>query len=52
MNDRTCDTCMYKAAESVDGDGERIVDCEINELQMYSPWSDECKHWEKAIDED
>lgn len=49
--ERNCDTCAHKAAESVDVDGGRIVDCEINELQMYSPFADECKHWERAIGE-
>jgi len=51
MTEKTCDTCAHKAEESLDGDGNRIVDCDINEFQMYSPWVDECKHWEKALDE-
>jgi len=42
-----CDTCAHKSAESVDNDGNRIVDCDINDLQMYSPLVDECIHWEK-----
>ena len=52
MTEKSCDTCAYKSAESVDDNGERIVDCEINELQMYSPFADECKHWEKALGEE
>ena len=52
MKEKSCDTCAHKAAESVDRDGSRIVDCDANELQMYSPWVDGCKHWEKAVDED
>lgn len=52
MTERSCDTCAHRSAESVDADGGRIVDCDANELQMYSPWSDECVHWEKARDEE
>ena len=52
MTEKSCDTCEHKSAESVDADGSRMVDCEINDLQMYSPWVDECKHWERASDED
>ncbi len=52
MTEKTCDTCAHKAAESEDQDGNRIVDCDINDFQMYSPWSDDCKHWEKALGED
>lgn len=48
--EKSCDTCAYKAAESEDADGNRIVDCDINELQMYSPYAEECKHWEKRIE--
>ena len=50
MIEKNCDNCAYKAAESKDEDGNRIVDCEINEFQMYSPFAEECKHWEKATD--
>lgn len=50
--EKSCDTCAHKSAESVDENGDRIVDCEINELQMYSPFAEDCKHWEKALDED
>lgn len=51
--EKNCDTCIHKSAETVDQDGEtRMVDCDINELQMYSPWAEECKHWERALDED
>lgn len=54
MKEKSCDTCAHKRAETVDPsvpDGEegRMVDCDENELQMYSPWVDECKHWEKPI---
>ena len=52
MKEKSCDTCIHKSAESVDPDGERIVDCDINDFQMYSPWVDECKHWEKELDEE
>jgi len=56
MKDMSCGTCAHKSAETVDPsvtEGEaRMVDCELNELQMYSPWADECKHWEKAVGED
>ena len=43
--ERNCDNCAYKVDESVDGNGERIIDCEANECQMYAPWAPECKHW-------
>lgn len=49
MMEKTCDTCMHKADESEDMMGNRIVDCELNELQLYAPFADECKHWEKAL---
>lgn len=45
--ERNCDTCEHKQAESRDENGDRIVDCDENELQMYSPFADECVHWEK-----
>ena len=55
MKEKSCSTCMHKSAESIDPsitEGEnRIVDCDVNELQMYSPWVDDCKHWEEAVDE-
>jgi hypothetical protein len=47
-----CDTCIYKAAESVDENGNRIVDCEINEYQLYAPLVDECVHYSKRIQAD
>ena len=47
--EKSCDTCAYNGAESEDADGNRIVDCDINEFQMYSPFAEECKHWEKRI---
>ena len=51
MADKSCDTCAHKSAESVDENDERIVDCDINDFQMYSPWVSECKHWERCDDE-
>ena len=51
MTEKNCGTCAHKSAESKDEDGKRIVDCDINEFQMYSPWADGCKHWEKAVDD-
>ena len=47
--EKTCDTCIHKTDESKDEEGNRLVDCEINEYQMYAPFADECKHWERAI---
>lgn len=51
MTDKNCDTCAHKGMESKDMDGNRIIDCEANLLQMFSPFADECKHWEKALEE-
>ena len=56
MVEKNCGTCAHRAAETIDpgipeGEENRMVDCDANELQMYSPWVDECKHWEKALDE-
>lgn len=51
MVERSCDTCVHKSDETVDVDGSRMVDCDVNELQMYSPWVDECKHWERIADD-
>lgn len=48
--EKNCDTCEHKSAESEDADGNRIVDCDINEYQMYSPWAEECVHWDKALE--
>ena len=50
--EKNCDTCANKNAESVDENGGRIVDCAVNELQMYSTFAEECKHWEKALGEE
>ena len=44
-----CGTCEHAAAMTVDDDGNRLVDCSANELQMYSPYATECKHWEKTF---
>lgn len=49
--DRTCDTCAHKEMDSKDADGNRIVECGINEFQIFSPFAEECKHWEKAVGE-
>ncbi len=51
MSGKSCDTCIHKEAESKDEEGNRIVDCEINEYQMYAPFAEECVHWERALDE-
>lgn len=48
MEERSCENCAHKAAESRDEEGNRIVDCDINEFQMYSPYAEECVHWDKA----
>ena len=45
-----CDTCVHKEAESVDDDGNRIVDCDINIYQMYAPLVEECKHHQAGVD--
>lgn len=47
-----CDTCAHKVAESVDPDGNRIVDCEANEYQLYAPLVDECVHYSKKVQVD
>lgn len=52
MLEKSCDTCAHKSAESVDDEGNRIVDCDANDLQMYSPWAEDCKHWEKSLAQD
>ena len=51
MIDRSCDTCAHKGMESRDEEGNRIVNCDANELQMFAPYAEECKHWEKALEE-
>ena len=45
--EKNCDTCIHKADESKDAEGKRMVDCDANVFQMYAPFADECKHWEK-----
>ena len=50
MEERNCDTCAYKGMESKDEDGNRIVNCDANELQMFSPFAEDCVHWEKSVD--
>ena len=52
MTEKNCDTCAYKTAESKGADGHRTVDCEINGFQMYAPFAEECKPWEKALDKE
>jgi len=39
-----CDTCCHKKSETVETDGSRMVNCEINKYQMYAPMVYECKH--------
>lgn len=50
MAEKSCDTCAHKAAESKDMNGNRIIDCEVNEFQMFAPFAEECVHWEKSVD--
>jgi len=45
MDERNCETCGHMVAESKDENGNRIVDCEANEWQLYAPYAEECKHW-------
>jgi len=45
--DKNCDTCAHKEMESVDDNGNRIVDCDENEFQLFAPFAEDCKHWEK-----
>lgn len=45
--ERNCDNCKHKAAETRDEQDQRMVDCDINLRQMYAPFAEECKHWEK-----
>ena len=47
---KSCDNCAHKGMLSEDQDGNRIVDCDINEFQMFAPFSTDCIHWEKALD--
>ena len=47
MTEKNCDTCAHKEMESQDANGNRIVDCEINEYQIFAPFAEECAHWEK-----
>ena len=48
--ERNCDTCMHKADESRDENDARIVSCDINEHQIFFPFAEDCKHWERALD--
>lgn len=45
--EKSCDTCAHKEMESRDQDGNRIVECELNEFQIFAPFADECVHWEQ-----
>jgi len=46
-----CDTCYHMRAETVDNEtGGRMVDCDINERQMYAPMVSECKHYLASVD--
>ena len=49
--EKNCDTCANKGQESKDENGDRIIDCEANEFQMFAPFAEECAHWEKALDD-
>lgn len=51
MVERSCDTCIHKEQESQDPNGNRVIDCDINEYQLFAPFAEECKHWEKGCDE-
>lgn len=44
-----CGTCANAVGMTLDEDGGRMVDCGANDMQMYSPYATECKHWERAI---
>lgn len=46
-----CGTCAH-CGDMTFVDEERMVACDVNEFQMYAPYATECKHWEKALDED
>ena len=50
--EKTCDDCAHVNGVSMDEDGNVIIDCELNEFQMYAPRAEECKHWEKALGEE
>ena len=47
--EKNCDTCQHKQGESKDDNGNRIVDCEENEYQIFMPFAESCVHWEKAL---
>ena len=49
--EKNCDTCIYKADESKDQAGNRLIDCEANERQLYMPYAEDCVHWEKKLGE-
>jgi len=44
-----CGTCAHTSDMTL-VDEARMVDCDANERQMYSPYATECKHWEKAVE--
>lgn len=52
MRDKSCDTCAYKEEFSEDGNGNRLVKCELNDYQMFFPFAEECIHWERGRDDD
>ena len=43
--EKCCDTCGYKEAETVDHEGARMVDCAANERQLYAPYAEDCVKW-------
>ena len=45
-----CGTCAHSSAMTMSPEGERWVNCDVNEMQMYAPYATDCKHWEKAVD--
>ncbi len=50
MEQKTCDTCIHKEMDSLDSNGNRIVDCDINEFQIFMPYAEECVYWEKNVE--
>ena len=52
MKEKSCDTCACKRMESVDEEGNRIVDCAANVRQMFAPFAEECKHWRAKLEKE
>ena len=51
MTEKSCDNCVHKEMESLDPNGNRIVDCDANEFQIFMPFAEDCVRWEKKADE-